>query len=240
MPRRSVDRRLRSAALRGAESDAGVDVRLDGLIFDVDGTVADNLLQVFNAFRAGFAAGGAGHYSDEDIFGLFGPSPEEIFQRAMPSQWQHAIKQCYQHYQASVSAQTIVVPALADALATAAGAGVRLGVVSGGSHRLVALTLEALDLQGRFADILANAVPAVPKRDHLARMAGLWKLAPHRLAYVGDSPNDMTHARDAGMTPLGAAWARESRPGALRRAGAAAVFTHPGELLAWLAGETSV
>ena len=124
-------------------------------------------------------------------------------------------------------------------LTAAASAGVRLGVVSGGSRRLVTLTLETLDLHGRFADILANAVPAVPKRDHLTRMAEVWKLAPPRLAYVGDSPNDMTHALDAGMTPLGAAWARESRPGALRRAGAAAVFTHPAQLSEWLAGETS-
>jgi phosphoglycolate phosphatase-like HAD superfamily hydrolase len=65
-------------------------------------------------------------------------------------------------------------------------------------------------------------------------MARSWELPRHRLAYVGDSPNDMTHALEAGLVPLGAAWARESRPSALRRAGAAAVFSHPRELLAWL------
>lgn len=209
-------------------------MRLDGLILDVDGTLADNLPHVFDAFRAGFTAGGAGHYSDEDIYAQFGPSPEEMFQRAVPARWEHAAERFYQHYLDAAANDPIAVPALADVLEHAAGVGLRLGIVSGGSQRLVHLTLTTLGLHGRFSEVRANPVPALPKRDHLAHIAGVWALPRRRLAYLGDSPNDVHHARDAGLVPLGAAWARESRPGALRRAGAAAVFTHPSELAAWL------
>lgn len=209
-------------------------MRLSGLIFDVDGTIADNLPQVFDAFRAGFAAAAAGHYRDDDIYALFGPSPEEIFQRAVPHRWQEAADRFYERYQALAQPQAIAVPGLDAALSVAEALGLRLGVVSGGSERLVRLTLGVLGLHNRFAHVVANGVPAQPKRYHLVRMAQVWGLPPGGVAYVGDSPRDVAHAQEAGLAPLGAAWARASQAEALRRAGALAVFESAPELTDWL------
>jgi len=209
-------------------------LRLDGLIFDVDGTLADNLPAIFDAFRVALTSVGGRYYDDDEIYGLFGPIAEEIFQREARDRWEAAFDTYLAHYRRLAQPHAIEMAGMRELLAWVQVAGLRMGVVSGAGRSTVDVTLGALGLQLHFGHILTNDIPARPKRRNLEAMTQQWGIAPQRLAYIGDSPNDMEHALMAGMTPLGAAWGRASRYRALRAAGAVAIFTHPDELRAWL------
>ena len=59
-------------------------MRIQGVIFDLDGTVGDTLPVCFASFREVFAAFLGVHYSDREIRGMFGPTEQGIIQRMIP------------------------------------------------------------------------------------------------------------------------------------------------------------
>ena len=59
-------------------------MRLDGMIFDLDGTLGDTLPVCFAAFRTTFQSCLGRDYFDREIRAMFGPSEEGIFERLMP------------------------------------------------------------------------------------------------------------------------------------------------------------
>ncbi len=209
-------------------------LRLDGLIFDVDGTLADNLPAIFDAFRVALASIGGRYYGDDEIYGMFGPIAEEIFQRVARDRWQAAFDTYLAHYRRLAQPQAIEMPGIQELLVWVQVAGLPLGVVSGAGRSTVDVTLAALGLHPHFGHILTNDIPARPKRHNLEAMTQRWGIPAQRLGYIGDSPTDIENALMAGLAPLGAAWGRASRYRALRAAGAVAIFTHPDELRAWL------
>lgn len=208
---------------------------LRGLVFDLDGTLADNLPVVYQAFRAGLVAGGAGLRTDDEIFALFGPTPQEIFAQVAPGAADTAVMAFFDHYRALAVPTAVAMAGMEDMLLWLAGQPLRRGLVTGGDAILAGITLEHLGLAGYFEAVRVNTTPSVAKLDNLRGMAADWGLDPATVGYVGDAPNDMLHARAAGLLALGAAWGRSSHPEGLAAAGADAVFTHPAQLQAWLA-----
>lgn len=212
-------------------------MQLRGLIFDLDGTLADNLPEVFAAFRAGLARASGRHYSDPEIFSLFGPTPEQIFQQAAPDapdRWAQATEEFYGVYVASLAVAPLVVSGLEALLDWATAQGLRLAVVTGGSQRHLSITMDALGFRSLF-DMVRFGAEDWTKQGNLAHVLGEWGLPGEQVAYVSDSPRDMELALNQGLLPLGAAWARGAQPEGLRAAGALEVFASPEALQQWLA-----
>ncbi len=208
--------------------------RLDGLIFDLDGTLVDNFLITNDAFRAGFATAGHPAYTDAQLVALFGPTPEEIFREQAPDRWQEAIAVFYERYEALATAEQLVLKGMQDTLRAARKADIRLGIVTGSPERTVTLSLRMGGLTRPFSDVSPNTVPSQEKAERITAMAQRWGLPPHRVGYVGDTARDVVQSKAAGVVPLGAAWCRGVQAKALWAAGAAQVFTKPRQLQAWL------
>jgi Haloacid dehalogenase-like hydrolase len=81
---------------------------------------------------------------------------------------------------------------------------------------------------GRASSALAYGWPrpSGPAPDGLHLALGALGMPPDRAVFVGDSPGDMTAARAAGVTGLGATWGWH-QPDALLRAGAHQILTAP-------------
>lgn len=211
---------------------AGV-VHIRGLIFDLDGTLADNMPHTLAAFRAGFLAVGHPEYTDEELAAKLGLSEEETYQVHASAAWEQGFAGFLEHYLACVHPEGIVVEGMNELLDWLAASGLRIGLVTAGGQRVSALTLDAIGCRRYFHEVRWNGIPAHPKTVPLLELAGLWKLPAGTIAYVGDSATDMQHAREAGLIPLGAAWQKIPAKN-LEEAGALAVFSHPSALRAWL------
>ena len=207
---------------------------VEGMIFDLDGTLADTVPVSFAAFRAAAARFGARQFTDEELLGFFGPSEDGIFQRLLPDQWQR----CFEHYLDEYAGRhtrdaSIVFPGIKPALARLAARGILLGVVTGKASRAAAITLAHCDL-ARFFDVVeAGSAEGGIKAGSIQKVLNRWGVQGRCVAYVGDMPGDMRVAQKVGLAGIGAAWSALANAAELQAAGAAATFTTVATFARW-------
>ena len=185
-------------------------MKLDGVIFDFDGTLGDTLPVCFAAFRRALEGFSGRHYTDEEIAALFGPSEEGMIQRMVPDRWQACLEAYLAAYEEESARRARLFPGIETALRLLKGRGVALAIVTGKGARSAAISLRHLRL-AEFFDVVETGSPdGSVKPLAIQRVLAKWGAAPDRVAYVGDVPTDMEAAKEAGVIPLGAAWAGTS------------------------------
>ena len=120
-------------------------MRLDGLIFDLDGTLVDNLAGDCEAFIRAFAEHGHRGFTPADIVGMFGASSEGIIRGVVGDSWEGCWEAYCQYYESSLT-ELGPVPGVVELLDWARVAGLRTGLVTGGSERMARMTLRAVGL----------------------------------------------------------------------------------------------
>jgi HAD superfamily hydrolase (TIGR01549 family) len=185
-------------------------MKLDGVIFDFDGTLGDTLPVCFAAFRRALESFSGRHYTDEEIAALFGPSEEGMIQRMVPDRWQACLEAYLAAYEEESARRARLFPGIETALRLLKRRGVALAIVTGKGARSAAISLRHLRL-AEFFDVVETGSPdGSVKPLAIQRVLAKWGAAPDRVAYVGDVPTDMEAAKEAGVIPLAAGWAATS------------------------------
>jgi phosphoglycolate phosphatase-like HAD superfamily hydrolase len=208
--------------------------RVDGLIFDLDGTLADTLPLCFVSFRYAFERCTGRTYADADIAAMFGPSEEGIFQRVLGDRWPDgyaAYLEAYANEHPRHAREIAGIPELIDDMRAR---GSRMAIVTGKGPRSTAISLAALGLAPHFDPIECGSSLGGIKPAAIARILAGWGVPPERVAYIGDQPSDMRDARTAGVIALAAAWATTAERPALEAEGPDAVFARVADLVEWL------
>jgi phosphoglycolate phosphatase-like HAD superfamily hydrolase len=71
-------------------------LRYSAVIFDMDGTLTDNLDHAARAYRESFSHYTGRSWTNDELFALFGPNCEGICQKAVPDKWEEVIEMFYQ------------------------------------------------------------------------------------------------------------------------------------------------
>jgi HAD superfamily hydrolase (TIGR01549 family) len=181
-------------------------MRIEAVIFDLDGTLADTLPVCFVAFRHTLVSLSDRRYTDEDIMAHFGPSEEGIFQRLMPDRWEECLRVYLETYEQEHLRAARLFPGIEEALRRLKKRGIPLAIVTGKGPQSAAISFRHLGL-ARYFDVLETGDPERSIKPQAIRkvLAG-WAIPPSRVAYVGDAASDMEEATAAGLIPLGAAW----------------------------------
>jgi phosphoglycolate phosphatase-like HAD superfamily hydrolase len=209
-------------------------MRLDGVIFDLDGTLADTLPICFVAFRRAMEEFSGRQYTDEEIMGCFGPSEEGIIQRLVPDRWEDCLCTYLEAYEREHRRTARLFPGIETALARLRERGVALAIVTGRGPKTVAITLRQFDLSHRF-DVVETGVPeGANKPSGIQRVLARWGASPDRVAYVGDTASDVEDAKIAGVIPLGAAWDPRSNAESLHRGGPQETFPSVERFIHWI------
>jgi HAD superfamily hydrolase (TIGR01549 family) len=209
-------------------------MRLQGIIFDLDGTLGDTLPACFVAFRRAMKDFSARAYTDDEIARLFGPSEEGIIQRLVPDRWEPCLRAYLAAYQESLPEYARPIPGMKDALLRLRTRGMKLALVTGKGPHSADMTLKHLDLADSFDAMEAGSPEGSVKPAAIRRVLARWGTAPHRVAYVGDAPSDMEAAREAGVIPLAAAWLPTTNVQALRAFLPAATFPTLQHFIRWI------
>jgi pyrophosphatase PpaX len=181
---------------------------LQGLIFDLDGTLADSLSATFDAFNHGITSQGGRRHTPAELMAHFGPGEGEIFARILgPEKAVTAYAACREYLDQNLGRVPLHqgVPELLEELKTR---GVPVSIVTGRSWNTTELILRHHGLLDRFVTVIANDHVGSPKpspegiRLALARMG----LEPSNAAYVGDTWVDIRAARSAGTLSVAATW----------------------------------
>lgn len=205
-----------------------------GVIFDLDGTLADTLAVSFSAFRRTIRELTGQTWTNAEIRSRFGPSEEGVLRGLMGEDAGAAYALFLRLYALEHRRCPAPFAGMRELLEDLRANGVRLAIVTGKGADAAAISLQRVGLAGAFDRIEAGSAGGAVKADCMRRILAAWGAAPERVVSVGDFPYDVRAALEVGVTPVGAAWASTANRTALVEAGAEAVFDRVEDLAAWL------
>lgn len=209
-------------------------MQLDGIIFDLDGTLTDTFVVCFTAFRETIRAVTGRYPTDDEIFAHFGPSEEGMFQRWVPDRWESCLRLYLSAYEREHRRIGRIFPGVENALEALKALEIPMAVVTGKGPRSTAISLAQLGL-GRYFDAVETGSPEGGVKPRcLRRVLTHWGVTPDRVAYLGDVPSDIEASRAVGVIPLAAAWEKRSDAAALRALEPLAVFETVAQFIEWV------
>jgi HAD superfamily hydrolase (TIGR01549 family) len=213
--------------------------KIKGVIFDLDGTLANTLPLCIQAFRQSVEPLTLRPLSDADIIATFGPSEEGTIMTLVPDHYEKGIVNYLNFYEALHDMCPDPFPDIRDLLDLLRDKGVRIAMVTGKGRHSTDLSLKQFGLTAYF-EMIETGSPTGPRkaegiRQVLARWSGLDK---EEIIYVGDAPSDVTASREAGIAVVGAGWAPTAEPAALLALRPDELFYTVRDLADWLLPKT--
>jgi HAD superfamily hydrolase (TIGR01509 family) len=184
--------------------------RFDIALFDLDGTIADTLPLIYEAFDAAFVPVLGSGFSAAEIRAMFGPPDHQIIRNQLvESQAEAAISRFNTHYQDRHDDLVSAFPGIAELIQECADAGIRMGVITGKSRLTALITLDRLGLRNAFEAIYAGDDVERQKPDPEALVLALRDLSAgstSRTVMIGDSAADVVAGKAIGMATIGVTW----------------------------------
>jgi pyrophosphatase PpaX len=182
---------------------------MNTIIFDFDGTLADTLPVIYDAFQKVFKTYQGRDLNDEDIKAMFGPSEDDILKKELPGeQAEAAIEQYHKLYRKNHSKLVKRSDDIEKLLQFIKSKGLNLAVVTGKGKRSLELSLEALGMAKYFDTMVTGDDVTKPKPDPegVLKVIETFGTTPEETIFIGDSDADMKAGKSAGVTAIGVNW----------------------------------
>lgn len=211
----------------------------DAVIFDLDGTLADTLDDLADAMNRVLAARQLAPHDPAAYKLMIGSGLRNLVGESLPADRRNAetidlcLREMLAGYREHCLDKTRLYDGVAELLRGLRRQGVALAVLSNKADELTRRIVATLCEPGTF-ELVVGARPGMPlKPDPAAArlVADALKVAPARIAYVGDSGVDMRTASAAAMIAVGVSWGFRTKE-ELIDGGADVVLDHPLQLLA--------
>jgi phosphoglycolate phosphatase len=209
-------------------------MELRGIIFDLDGTLADTMLVCLQAFQETLEHFDGRTISLPELFALFGPSEEGILYRLLPDHGVEAYQYYLDCYERSHQACTNTFPGVEALLDRLRLSGLHVAIATGKSAETAEISLRRLGLASRIERLETGFLDRGDKPELIRRVIAGWGFLPQQVAYVGDVPSDLYAAEEANVLPLGAAWAETSILRQAELKDGWIVFERVEDLAAWM------
>jgi HAD superfamily hydrolase (TIGR01509 family) len=192
------------------------------LLLDLDGTIADTLPHIFEAYRHAVAPWVERPPTDAEVEATFGPAERECIARMVPgASLDEAERRFHAFYEAELGNNVKVVEGIAEVIDHARSLGWRVGVFTGKGRRSARFTLQELGLLDRIEHLVTSDDVTRPKPDPegVFQASEALGVPVGNILLAGDSPADVRAGRDAGARTAAVLWAAY-QPERLRAAGA--------------------
>ncbi|OGO35199.1 MAG: hypothetical protein A2W35_10845 [Chloroflexi bacterium RBG_16_57_11] len=209
-------------------------MKLRGMIFDLDGTLADTMEICLQAFQETLKYYNGKTISLQELFALFGPSEEGILRRLLPDYGPEAYRYflaSYERFHQTCARPFPGVEALLDHLRSL---GLSIAIATGKSAETAEISMRILGLASRVERLETGFIDRGDKPELIRRVLENWEIPPELVAYVGDIPTDLEAAEQAGVLPVGAAWAKTSSLRQAKLRDRWIVFTRVEDLATWI------
>jgi phosphoglycolate phosphatase/pyrophosphatase PpaX len=209
--------------------------KIKGIIFDLDGTLANTLPLCIRAFRQSVEPLALRPVSDEEIIATFGPSEEGTIMSLIPDHYEEGIVNYLQFYETLHDLCPEPFQGIRELLVRLKEQSVRIAMVTGKGRHSTGISLQQFGL-GPFFEIIETGSPSGPRKaEGIEKVLAEWPdLEKAEVLYVGDAPSDITASRKAGIPVAAAAWAETAEPEVLKALGPDALFYSLDEFVEWL------
>lgn len=209
---------------------------IQGIIFDLDGTLVDTLDDLSEAMNAALAQLNRPTVSREQCREMIGYGLRKFAELALgPDHAEHAdalVARMVAVYREHCLDKTVVYDGMADVIATLSDRGIRLAVLTN-KNQSPAETITHHYFGADTFDIIVGAVdgrPAKPDPQTTLNILRRWNLGTDAVLFVGDSETDIRTARAAGVRGVGCEWGFRTKA-QLLDAGADILIQHPAQIL---------
>ncbi|GAB4186009.1 MAG: HAD family hydrolase [Phycisphaeraceae bacterium] len=215
-------------------------MQYQAVIFDLDGTLLDTLADLTAAVNHVLQRVRVNPIDTTACRRMIGNGARVLIQRALqarqipvePGELDRLLQQFLTYYARHKFDQTRPYEGVPHVLDTLTERGYRLAVLSNKPHpATVEMVNELLD-RWHFDPVFGQRadVPLKPDPTAALMICETLILAPHQVAFVGDSGEDMATAKAAGMFAVGVTWGMREESD-LRTHGADVIVHHPEQLL---------
>jgi len=211
---------------------------IKGVIFDLDGTLADTLADIAGSMNRVLQKNRFPVHRITDYKLLIGRGLENLVASSLPAEhrYGHVVADCLaafvEDYRNNCLVDTRLYDGIDDLLSQLRDAGIKLGIFSNKADELTQMIVHSL-LPGFPFQMIIGARPDLPKKPDPAGallISEAMGITTEGIIYMGDSDVDMITATKAGMLAVGVLWGfRTARE--LKENGAAVLLKFPGELL---------
>jgi phosphoglycolate phosphatase len=214
---------------------------LRGVLFDLDGTLADSAPDLAGALNRVRADEGLAPVPSESLRVHASTGARGLLLAGMQVSSDHprylALRDAFLvHYMATLAERTRLFDGVEEMLAALEARGLPWGIVTNKAARYTAPVAEHLGLASRAGVIVSgDTTPhAKPHPAPLLAAAEALALPPTAFAYIGDDLRDIDAGRAAGMPTLVARWGYLGPGAEPDRWPADGWLDHPRDLVAWL------
>lgn len=188
------------------------------LLLDLDGTIADTLPHIFEAFRHAIRPWTDRHVTDDEIEATFGPPERGCIACIVPhADLDEAERRFFEFYEAHHAREVRLFGGIAGVVDRAKALGWRVGIFTGKGRRTAEFSLRELGLWDHIDHLVSNDDVARTKPDPegIFQAARVFGIPADRILMAGDMPADVIAGRAAGAATAAVFWAA-FRPDALK------------------------
>ena len=183
-----------------------------GVLFDLDGTLADTFSDISNAANTLLIRYGYPTRSREELLAAISFGRREFIQRILPSSVddsmiQQAFDSYTDYYSVHFMDTTSPYDGLIELITKLRENGYRIAVVTNKAHPNAVQMIEHIFPKGLFDGVWGlSTLPPKPDPTIALTAAHAIGVSPSECYMVGDSELDILTALNAGMTPVGVSW----------------------------------
>jgi pyrophosphatase PpaX len=209
---------------------------LAGVIFDLDGTIADTLAHCIRAYQHVFRTFLNREFTEAEVMQLFGPTEEGILAGQIPDRDQDGMRVYLEYYEQFHSDCPEPFPGIKEALDLLKERGLAIGLVTGKGRKTTLSSLKYFGLTDYFQPIETGSLTGSIKTAAIQKTLQAWEIEPQRVAYLGDAASDMDAAARAEVIGLRAQWAQTAQieDDKKHTAPPAATFSQVQQFIDWL------
>ena len=191
-----------------------IQIELQAIIFDLDGTLLDTLTDIANSMNAVLTQLGFATHPIEAYRYFVGDGMDCLIRRTLPKDHtdEKTIDKCLKaakdEYSKRWAENTKPYPGIPELLWALENRSFHKVVLSNKPDDFTKLTVEKLLPHWSFQIVrgASHSIPKKPDPTAALQIAGELHIHPHRFLYLGDTNTDMLTANSAGMYAVGALW----------------------------------
>lgn len=179
------------------------------VIFDMDGTLADNLELIVRSFNYAVTELVRKEFSREEVFSRFGPTLEKMVTDTVPKEnGRTAIARYHEYYRARFHQFARVCPGITELITALRRVNILVSVCTGSDRRMTQTTLEQLGLQSMFSAIVTadDVKEEKPDPAGLILTMQLVNAPAAQTVYLGDAARDIEASKRAGIASAAVLW----------------------------------
>ena len=213
-------------------------LKIEGVVFDLDGTLLDTHEDLAGAVNQVLQKQGFPTHPIEAYRYFIGDGPTLLIRRALPAgeRTETKIAECIasfkEAYLENWNRTTKPFDGVVEVISKLVEVSVKLAVLSNKPDNFTKICVDHFFEGSLFQAVLGTGDRTPPKPDPTGAkwVAERLQLEPQHILYIGDSGVDMKTALNAGMLPVGVLWGFRSRE-ELITCGAKLVISKPDEIL---------